>query len=122
MIEKTGFGRFWPKMWRVLDPGTSGMKVKHVPPRPGPFFRFWPRSARGPKRAENPVNHRFRLHGGPTGKKVVPEKVAENHPEQRGNFFFFNFGTPVALGPKKGPAVLLACLVAARRASFTLVV
>ena len=45
-----------------------------------------------------------------TEKKVVPENVAETISDSVATFFF-DFGTLVALGPRKGPAELLACLL-----------
>ena len=36
-------------------------------------------------------------------RKTIPDSVV--------TFFFFDFGTPVALGPSKGPAGLAACLL-----------
>ena len=57
----------------------------------------------GPRTGQNPTKSPFPTGGGPTEKKVVPEKVAESVVT-----LFFDFGTPVALGPEKGPAELLA--------------
>ena len=108
--------------------------------------------------AQNPRILRFPARGGLVGQNVNCKKVADNHPGERGNFyfngpkpheitvsnhggserekrnlrktfpdsvvtFFFDFGTAVALGPRKGPAGLVACLLLllARRASSTLV-
>ena len=45
-----------------------------------------------PKTGQNTTKSPFPTSGGPTGKKVVPEKVAENYPGYRGNTFFSIFG------------------------------
>ena len=42
--------------------------------------------------AQNPHILRFLARGGPVGQNVNCKKVADNHPGQRGNFFF-RFGT-----------------------------
>ena len=84
------------------------------------FFCFWPGpgispSARGPKWAKSPLNHRFRHVGvRPRKKKLFPRKLRKTIPDSVVTFFF-DFTTPVALGPRKGPAglaCLLTCLLA----------
>ena len=44
-------------------------------------------------------------------KKVVPEKVAENHPGPRGNIFF-RFWDPGCSGARKGPCGASGCSLA----------
>ena len=107
LAEKNGLRRFWPEklgfdrkklIWAHL--GSLGLIVadwgsllgrtdffpKSAPssgkPRfsvfhLGPEFLQVPVAQNGPKTT---VNHPLRPPGGPTEKKVVPEKVAENHP------------------------------------------
>ena len=65
------------------------------------------------KSDQNTTKSPFLTSGGPAEKKVVPEKVAESHPGQRGKLFF-DFGSPVALAPGKDPEELLACLLDAQ--------
>ena len=49
--------------------------------------------------------------GGPTEKKKVAlDKVAGTHPPDSAVTFFPGFGTPVALGPEKGPGGLARLL------------
>ena len=43
--------------------------------------------------AQNPRISRFPARGGPVSQNVNCTKIADNHPEQRGNFFS-RFGTP----------------------------
>ena len=49
------------------------------------------------KMAQNPRVSRFSARGGPVGQNVNCQKVADNHPGQRGNFFS-SFSGPLALG------------------------
>ena len=76
-----------------------------------------------PRTGQHTTKSPFPTGGGPTEKKVVPQKVAENHPGYHGNIFFLDFRTPSARGSRKGPAelVVVACCLLARRARSTLV-
>ena len=87
-----------------------------------------PRAGQGQNGLKSPYFGVSRPWGSGRAKR---KKVTENHPESVVTFFF-NFGTPVALGPAKGPqglvaclllacCLLAACLLLARRAGFTLV-
>ena len=97
----------------------SRIFLPKVPLEPGNCIFLFSARARNfskcprPERAEIPLNHRFRPVGpGPT-KTVVPEKVVGNHPPDSVVTFCSRFGTPVALGPEKGPKGLVACLLLA---------
>ena len=94
---------FWEKLL-----GRQGFSPKSAPSSgksrfsvfdPGPEFSL---RARGPKRAEIPVNHPLRPPGGPTEKKLLTEKVAENDPGWLGNTFFRFLG-PFCSADQKEP-------------------
>ena len=57
-----------------------------------------------PKTGQNTTKSPFPTGGGSTEKEVVAQKV------DTVATFFFDFGPPVALGPRRGPAGL-ACLL-----------
>ena len=80
------------------------------------FFCFCPgpeisSSACGPEWAETPLNHCFRPVGIRPKETLFPRQLRKTIPDSVVTFFF-DFGTPVALGPVKGLEGL-ACLLAA---------
>ena len=64
-----------------------------------------------PKRAKIPLNCRFQPVGVRPEKKIFPRKLRKTIPDSVVPFFPPDFGTPVALGPKNGPAGLACCLL-----------
>ena len=86
----------------------------------GPEFLYMPKAKTGRNTTKSP----FPTGGGPTEKKIVLAKVAENHPGLGGNIFFSISGPLLLWGPGRDLRgyLLLACLLLARRASSTPVV
>ena len=64
------------------------------------------------KTGQNTTKPPLPTGGGPMEKQVVPRKLQKTIPDSVVTFFS-GFGTPVALGPRKGPEGLVACLLLA---------
>ena len=64
-----------------------------------------------PKTGQNTTKSPFPTAGGPNEKKLSLRKLRKTIPDSVVTFFF-NFGTPAALGPRKGPVGLACCLLA----------
>ena len=98
----------------------NGNRTSHGAPwrHHGPFLaflgHFWPQNFSKCPSGQNTSKLPIPAGGGPTEKKVVPEKVAEKHPGCRGPIFF-RFWDPLGSAVQKGPCWLpgpSCCLLA----------